>query len=229
MFGVVCILISFSRGSWLALLIALMVAVVLYSRTFVPLIVGFLILSPLLLTTVFTDEADFALDRLNSVQSAGSRVLLGWAGQQMFLAKPVFGWGYATYDIHDWKFLERVDQFVPRRYEILRGTSHNSSLTILAETGVVGFALYLFPILWFAVQSFQVWRKIRQNEDHDQFINWRFFVLQWVNVMFIMLIAQFIDLRFFWFNHGIMWFSIGLIANMIEEHQENKSKLFPTF
>jgi len=134
----------------------------------------------------------------------------------MFLEKPIWGWGYGSYDLHDWKYMKRVGDFVPRQYEIKTGTSHNSTLTILAEMGIIGLFFYALPIVWWGIRSLQAWPHLPTETPPDDFFNRNLFVLLWANVIFVLIVGQFIDLRFFWFTLGEMWLTLGLIANYVE-------------
>ncbi len=214
--GMVCIFFSFSRGSWVAAIAVGGVMWYLYPKVIQYMaLAGFLVMT-VLLSTYLSDELLYAVERLNASQSAGSRLILGRAGQQMFLERPLFGWGYGTYDVHDWKFVERVGEFVPREYEIKQGTSHNSYLTILAETGIVGFSLYIFPFVWWFVLLIRILPKLRKNINPNEFLNQKFLILMWSNIGFVIIIAQFIDIRFFWFVIGELWLSLGIAANLTE-------------
>jgi len=216
-FGLVCIFFTFSRGSWVAMLVVFAVWGMLYARTLLPLASVGVVAMGLLLITIFNAEYNFALERLNSAQSATTRIIQAQAGQAMFLEKPIWGWGYGSYDLHDWKYMKRVGDFVPRQYEIKTGTSHNSTLTILAEMGVIGLFFYAFPILWWAIRSLQAWPHLPKETPPDDFFNRNLFLLLWANVIFVLIVGQFIDLRFFWFTLGEMWLTLGLIANYIDK------------
>lgn len=220
----ICIFFSFSRGSWVAAILVAIVIGYLYPKITRRLAIFGFIIMIVLLGTFLSDELTFAVERLNSAQSAGSRLILGNAGQKMFLEKPLLGWGYGTYDVHDWKFMERVGNFVPRRYEIKQGTSHNTYLTILAETGVIGFSLYIFPFFWWLIASLLIIPKLRQPENNTRFLNKRFFILLWANIGFVVTIGQFVDLRFFWFVIGEQWMCLGFIANMVEHYRKKESR-----
>ncbi len=231
--GLVLIFFSFSRGSWLSGVVALTIFALIYPRTIVPLVASGFIVMTLLLTTLLYQDLAWAQSRLDSVQSAGSRLVLANAGWKMVYEKPIFGWGYSSYDLYDWKYMERVGEFVPRQFEIKQGTSHNTYLTILAEMGTVGLFLYIFPIVWWFGLTIKIWPRLPfgpplpGEPPRKEFVNWRFFVLLWVNVFFVVLVSQFIDTRFFWFMLGETWFTLGLIANVVDEYLHSDDIALP--
>lgn len=225
--GFVGIFFSFSRGSWLAGFIVLAIWGILYSRTIIPLVASGSLIMIILLTTVFRGELIFAIERLNSDQTAESRIVLANAGWQMFLEKPIFGWGYASYDLHDWKYMERVGDVAPTRYEVQTGTSHNSYLTVLAEMGLVGFLCLAIPVFWWLLLTMRVWRRLPRDPAPGQIFDWRFLVMLWANVGFVVMVGQFIDMRFFWFTLGTLWFSLGLIGNYVDQHLRPDEMILP--
>ncbi|MDM8520006.1 O-antigen ligase family protein [Anaerolineales bacterium HSG6] len=223
----ISIIFSFSRGSWVSALIVLVIWILLYGRTILPFIITSILIAVLLFSTVFGNELNYALSRLNSAQTAGSRLVLANAGQRMFYEKPIFGWGYGSYDLHDWKFMERVGDYVPRQYEIKQGTSHNTYLTILAETGIIGFSLYVFPYVWWLIMTVVIWPRLPRGQPSMEFFDWRFFMMLWACLWFIITVSQFVDARFFWFTIGTQWFTLGLIANFIDRYLNSDEMTMP--
>ncbi len=231
--GLVMIFFSFSRGSWLAGLVALAILAFLYPRTIIPIVSTGAGIMLLLLTTILSRDLAWAQSRLDSVQSAGSRLVLANAGWQMVYEKPIFGWGYSSYDLYDWRYMERVGEFVPRGFEIKQGTSHNAYLTILAEMGIVGLFLYLFPIIWWLGLTYKIWPRLPfgaplpGEPPRKIFVNWRFLVMLWTNIIFVVVVSQFFDTRFHWFMLGEFWFTLGLIANIVDEYLHSDDIALP--
>jgi O-antigen ligase len=70
----------------------------------------------------------------------------------MFGQRPILGWGLGTFETV-------YPQFRSFYTDLLVDKAHNDYLQLLAETGVVGFAI----MIWFLVAGFRaVWPKIRQ-------------------------------------------------------------------
>ena len=82
--------------------------------------------------------------------------LVRWnLAMQTWLKSPVFGVGFGTDILPTWLLdIEELNTF---NY----GLPHNTYLTILARTGVIGFALFAFPIVW---TLRRIYRLIRRGE-----------------------------------------------------------------
>jgi O-antigen ligase len=212
--GIFCIFLSFSRGSWLAGALTLVALLVLYPK---PILTLILITLPVIIglsTTVLANEVAYASQRLNTENTVESRLILAHAGEQMFLAKPLLGWGYDNYDRYDWRFIERVENAAPTTWDIQLGTSHNTYLTILAEIGAVGFLFYTFPAIWWLYLTFRVLPRLPK----EGFWSWRLLIMMWLSVGFHIVVSQFMDMRFFLFSTTLLWLTLGLIANMVQSY-----------
>ncbi|MFQ5612352.1 MAG: O-antigen ligase family protein [Anaerolineae bacterium] len=209
--GMLSILFSFSRGSWLAASLVILGLLYLYPRPVLSLAAVVLPIIIILSADVLVDEVSYALERLRSRSTANDRLVVAHAGQRMFLAKPVFGWGYESYDDHDWMFFERVGDVVPSVWDIRQSTSHNTFLTILAEMGIVGFSLFIFPVIWLLVQTVRVLPRM----PREGFWSWRLLIIFWLSFGFLITVSQFVDMRFFVFTLTLWWIILGLIANII--------------
>ncbi len=152
--------------------------------------------------------------RIASTSQIRSRIITGYAGLRMFAEKPVGGWGYETYDIHARRFVKPLGSLKVTAYEMERAPSHNTFITILAETGAPGLILYTFPLAWWALAAFRKRRSLRSLPG-DPFVNSRFQGMLWASLAFILLVGQSIDLRFFPFTLVEIWLLLGLIANQV--------------
>jgi hypothetical protein len=211
--GLVCIFFSFNRASWLTALLVMLGLLYIYPKPVVLLIAVLLPVMIVLSTTVMTNEVAFAYERLTGEagqRSAESRLIQAQAGRKMFLAKPFLGWGYGNYDLYDWKFMERVGNVAVGR-GAKRHTSHNTYLTMLAETGAIGFLAYAFPIAWWLGHTIKALPRLPQRG----FWSRKLLIIMWLSVGFYLLVAQTLDMRFFGFDHTMLWLTLGLISNMV--------------
>lgn len=204
--GIIGVLISQNRSGWLIL--PIIVAILIYlepqlSRWLIGTIAGV----ALLIVLIHPNFLGQSLYRLRETRQVDSRITMGMAGLEMFLANPVSGWGYASYDLHDWRFMRTIGTIEPTRYELSRATSHNTYLTMLAETGLIGFSLYMLPTLYWFLRTLYI--RIRQRQHY----NWEFILLMWLTVLIVNLAAQFADLRFFPFVVAYWWLALAMIAN----------------
>jgi O-antigen ligase len=162
--------------------------------------------------TLFTEEIAFAVERLGVEDTVDARLVQANAGRQMFYAKPLFGWGFDSYDRHDWKFMERVGNAAPTRWDVRYGTSHNTYVTILAETGLFGLFFQFFPVVWWLVRTIRTIPRLPRRG----FWSWRLLVVIWLPLISFLTIGQFLDFRFSWFSIGTFWLVLGLVPNMTQ-------------
>jgi O-antigen ligase len=149
-FAMLMTFFTFSRGNWLAGLVVLVGALWLYRRS-ARFVIGVVVASIVLLLAsgVFTEQLEFAQRRLaseRSEQTALSRLPVAVAGIRMFEEKPLVGWGYGNFDLYSRRYQTRIADLVSAEKP---HSSHNLFLSILAEQGAVGFALFMGPmVLW---------------------------------------------------------------------------------
>ena len=217
--GLIGIFLSYSRASWLSALVFLSFLAFAYKRLFLLFVLPVLLLGGGLLGTIFTQELSSVARRIETLQTVGNRVISGYAGTKMFLEKPVLGWGYGSYDLHDSSFIEQVGGFKPSEWDLKEGTSHNTFLTILAETGMVGLCLYAFTLGWWLLLTIKIWLRLPGSPSDGKFLDRRFLAMLWANIVFIMAAGQFVDIRFFPFTLVQVWLILGLIANMVDRYQ----------
>lgn len=223
--GLVCIFLTFTRGCWGAALVMLLGLLLLYPRTVARLIVFGLPLFLLLFGGLMAQEFATALTRLETQDTVDSRIVLAHAGERMFALKPITGWGFGNYDRYDWQFMERVGNAAPTNWDVQYGTSHNTFLTILAETGLVGFSTQFFPLFWWAIQSLRVWRRMPRRG----FWSRRLLAVLWLSILFYLVASQVVDMRFFWFQIGTWWATLGLIGSLVERYQSHEPRQIPAW
>lgn len=216
--GLLCIFLTFTRGCWAAALIVLAGLLVMYPKTILSLLAVALPVIAILSVSVFSEEMDLALERLGTQDTVDNRIILAHAGQQMFYARPIFGWGFGSYDRYDWQFMESVSGVAPTKWDIKHGTSHNTYLTILAETGVVGFFLQFFPFFWWLWQTSRLApRLLRERDERSKLL-----IGLWLTILFYVVASQVVDMCFFWFPVGTLWISLGLIGSMVQYYNQPK-------
>jgi O-antigen ligase len=219
--GLVCIFLTFTRGCWAGALVVLLGLLFIYPKHALALS---LIATPIIIilaATVFADEINDALVRLETQDTIDSRIVLAHAGEKMFFAKPITGWGFGNYDLYDWKFMERAGNAAPTFWDVTYGTSHNTYLTILAETGLVGFLLQFFPLGWWLVLSIKAWPLLPKAG----FWSRRLLAILWLPILFYLIASQVMDMRFFWFHIGTWWLTLGLIGSIVQTNLKGQSGL----
>ncbi|MDR7067457.1 hypothetical protein J2X02_000274 [Pseudoxanthomonas japonensis] len=146
------------------------------------------------------------LDELNVQESSASGRIDAWyEGMQMFITHPLLGVG--------------AGQFTQYHYL----TAHNSIILVLAETGIVGFAL------WFAFVGYGFWMMYRivrfepEFEDEDDILDWQ----EARRMALVLLVAQsgFFAAAFFLSRSYVIL--LYLLAALVVAHHSNVLARFP--
>ena len=163
------IVISFSRGAWIGVLAGLSVSLLVSTRRYWHLILPaapavliatiavMTLVVPATLTervTSITEEArpfDAASITIDYDNFAVAERMAHWqAGWRMFEDNPLAGVGIGNFNAN------YPDYFVREEFRHSQGHAHNFYIHILAETGIVGLALYITLVLSFALIALRV-------------------------------------------------------------------------
>lgn len=209
--ALIMVFLSFSRSVWLAgftLLVGTMFAYRGLAKRVL------LVAAPLLLlllgTGLLAEQTGFAQERFRSAESeesALSRLPVFYAAVRMFEARPLTGWGYETFDRFDRQFQQTVGNLVAPDKD---HASHNLWLTTLAEQGILGFALFLGPHVYWLVRT----RSRATRMPTDGFVNRKFVTSLWIVFLCFVLINNFYRMQTP-FALGMWWLTAGLIATAV--------------
>ncbi|MBI5030577.1 MAG: O-antigen ligase family protein [Chloroflexi bacterium] len=215
-----CVLMSFSRGSWVGGSLALLGLLMVYPRVMTRLLMIGVVLIVILGNTVFTSEVEFANERLNDTGTVSSRLLTGAKSLGMIEARPLFGWGFGNYDLFDDAY--RVITIDPDSVREGDHTSHNTFFTIMAEQGIPALVFYLFPALWWFLTTIALWQRMPATGFWSRTL----IALLWLLILDHLTVSMFMDmLRFNTFGTTIYWMALGLIANVLTRtQQESESR-----
>jgi putative inorganic carbon (HCO3(-)) transporter len=206
----VMIFLTFSRASWLAGALALGGAMVLHRRMFGRVALGFAACLVLLLGSgLLSGQLQFAEQRVSSEaaeRSALSRLPVAMASLRMAEERPLTGWGYENFNQFDRQFQTAVAGFYPEKDH----SSHNTYLTILAEQGVLGLALFLGPAVWWLARSWTTLRRRRLPERQAQWL-----VVLWLALLAHVVVNNFSNMQVP-FGLGLWWFTLGLVAAAVD-------------
>ncbi len=141
--GLVC---SFTRSVWIGMSLATLIVLGLtLSGLWRLWVLGSIVAAGLLVAVthrealVSLQREDSAEDSRRSVSMRGSFAYVSW---QMFLDRPLLGAGFGQFFEGKWPYLD--DRRTELDLESIRDYSHhNTFLSLLTETGLVGLALYL--------------------------------------------------------------------------------------
>lgn len=210
--------ISFSRASWLASVVVLLGVFTLYPRFMSRLFFRLLPVIVLLGGTLMVTQLQFAKERFysaDSAQTALSRLPVMVAAYRMFEQKPITGWGYGNFDLYDRQFQGRFGDLVNPDEKDL--TSHNMFLTLLAEQGLVGFTLFIFPILWLLFKTIQFRQRLPERGLKSRNMTY----LLWLVVLSFVVVMNFAPIVVV-FGLGLFWVTLGLISNTIRSYSPIK-------
>jgi O-antigen ligase len=145
-------------------------------------------------------ESPVYRERVTNESNIEGRLLLQDWSLQLAGERPLFGWGYNSYDrVKNSARLSSGN--VPRSFG--DPTSHNTFLTVLVEYGAVGLILMLLP--WLVI----IWRAVRDALARSE-TSW--FLVGSIAVVAVYLInASTVDMRFFSFVPAVPWLLLGLL------------------
>jgi O-antigen ligase len=213
--------LSLERAAWLGLVIVVIGLAVLYPKpVFRVLIIDSMVIAILGAGILFT-HIPLLVNRLSESDPIYARIVIFDAMSKMIQIKPVLGWGYETLDQNIQQFYHRVGD---ASIVIRLITSHNTYMTILTELGLVGFALYMSPIVWWFILSMRVWRRMPKEGLWSRSL----LATLWLVMLFNFTVSNFMDMRFFEIGLTLWWITLGLIANMVYPYLKNRGiKLSP--
>jgi len=162
----------------------------------------------LLVAVAWNDISSSAIyeKRLGVTSTITSRAEIQHESVELFREKPVFGWGYNTFD-------EARLTLPDRDPRISEETSHDTYLTVLVELGAVGFAMLVLPLLLIC------WRAVGASR--------RLPAARWIlggcvgSVVCYAIGALTYDARFFSLTTALPWIALGIArANMRTEQPQ---------
>jgi len=202
-----CLLFSFSRGGYLGLLVGLVTVGLFKSRWLLVaaavIVIGWQTLLPVAVQERITMTTEDAKEGQQFDSSAQERLVLWEDAMTLFKRNPITGTGFQTY-----RSMQRLGY----------GDTHNYYVKVLAETGVMGFLLFLV-LLWKLIRSGT--RLFFSTEDPF----WR-----GLSLGFIALLTSTVMLNFFgdrWTYQqadGYLWVILGCVIRgqlaVAEEREE---------
>ena len=169
--GVVCMFALFltsSRGGLIALAVALIAAVIMGGRRRGAMIVAAL---GAVVVTVFyfaTIAPDSVRERVTHPEGGTGRVDIWTVGMRMVRDKPIEGVGSGNFTTASIHYLLEPGKLV--RDDFIVDTpkvAHNTYLQVLAELGIVGFALFVTILLFSLVCAFKAHRVAAAAGDRE--------------------------------------------------------------
>ena len=212
-----CVFLSLSRASWLGGLLVAAGLTVIYPKFMLKFGLIVVVISILFGSFLLLGDPNLIQDRFYSEESetsALSRLPVVVASVRMFLTKPVFGWGYGNFDLYDRQFYDNtVGSFTGDNKD---HASHNFFLSLLAEQGIVGFALYMAPLVILLVESIKEYPRMQSQG----FLSKKFVIILWLVMVNMIVLNNFINIRVV-YGLGLWWITLGLIASVLSHFKSN--------
>lgn len=187
----VAILATRTRAVWLSFAASILACLIFTGNTrlrracLAIAIVGFI---SLLSYATFGDGHRSLSDRLGASDPVRFRIAVYQAGWEMFLRKPLSGWGAQKMQT---ELSRRITEFRQEEYVF-----HNTYIEVLVQYGLVGLALYL----WLVMDLFRVGRKRNDPSTGLAFLDsdfrtlWPIMLMVYVvNSMFVVMNYQFVN------------------------------------
>ena len=199
---------TYTRGSWLAGIVALLVAIALNRRQYLRLTAPAVVLLPLIAVFVLGAGNDQVMkDRVENEDTMASRVGVAVTAVRMWQDNPIFGVGFFRFWFERENYVDPVEVplFGTIRFANFRHTSiHDIYLGPLAETGLVGTLLQL-AIYLTILRAF-----IRHYRNRDGPVHFRRFIMPVMGGLFAGYLVGgiAIDYRFFSMV-GVMFYSMA--------------------
>ena len=156
-----------------------------------------------------SDRNDSLTDRLEERGPVIFRMEIYQAGWEMFLQKPLAGWGAVDMQT---ELSKRISDFHQEQFFF-----HNTYLEIVVQYGLVGLALYL----WIVVDLFKLGRRLRPIATADSsFLDQEFRSTLWPLLLGVYLLnASFVVMNYQFVN-GFLFTLAGLLVAQDRRHEQ---------
>jgi O-antigen ligase len=162
--------------------------------------------------TVFTLWSSFTSSsiyqaRFGNTHNIQTRVVLQKASFMLAEQRPIFGWGYGSFNT----VKNEADLQTEDPAALAYNTSHNTFLTVLVELGTVGLAILLLP--WFIIGGRAISAARRISDTR-----WLFAGV--IGALFVYAISVCTyDARFFSFLPALPWILLGVARRALSEEE----------
>jgi O-antigen ligase len=133
---------TFSRGSWLSVLIGTFVLLLIGEWRFVLRVLGGALVAALVVDIVTGGAIRVTIAGTLLDWSVAQRAALMLAGIQLFLEHPIIGAGPGAFAAE----LDRLGALVPTLWD-MKATPHNAYIQVAAESGLVGLSIYVLLLV----------------------------------------------------------------------------------
>jgi O-antigen ligase len=210
----ICLLLSFSRSTWLASAITGVLIYALYPRTRFYILILTLIVVLILSASLFVGVQAFASERLHNRGTVDTRIISNYAQLRMIWAKPLLGWGIRNLNRYQADFVKPVGGVAVIDPGL---SSHNTLLSMAVELGLLGLAAYLMPWLLLVRESITVYKRLPRKGFYGRYL----LLVLWLGVVFWLIVSQFFNYRIGAWGMPWVQLPLGLIASIVDANQKS--------
>lgn len=221
----ITIFFTYTRACWLGLILSILLIPLFYPRVRKFFLLGlFLIVTIAIFNWSNVMSEDRTVGGISAMNPVYARANLFGVSLRMFLDRPIFGFGYKTFNRVSPEYFYEISG-IPLRG---RGVaSHNTLLTTLVELGIVGFIPLLLIFFYIFRHSIRLYHRLPSNP----FLGKGLVAIFWGMSIVFMINIQFIEMRFFLIPNSLFFLLAGIIVGLNQRtllrkacnDQENKS------
>lgn len=206
--GAFMVFMSFSKGSWLGGVLALLGIAFIYPGPTLRIAGVLTVFTMIFGLGLLSNQLSYASERLSN-NSTNQRMVANIAMLNMVAASPLVGWGYNNLDLLIDDFVVRLDDYVASE-----NASHSTSLSMMAELGLIAFFAYLLPFIWWFSLTIKAWPRMPK----DGLMGRNLVILLWFSILNHFVVGSFSDFRTNTsgvYSIATWWLTLGLIAHLL--------------
>lgn len=204
----IVIFFTYTRACWLGFILSLSAVALFYPRFRKIFFFGFILIAIIsLFNWANITSADRSVGGVAAMGPIYDRINLYAASSKMFLEKPIFGFGFDTFQKVSPEFFSKVSG-IP--YQGVGLSPHDTLTGILVELGLVGFIPLILIFFYIFRHSLRLYRRLSAN----LFLGKGLVATFWgISIVFI-INMQFIEMRFFQFPNSLFFLLAGIIVGL---------------
>ena len=207
--SIVAIFFTYTRASWISLVAALFIASLFIKKYRMLLLIFYLGLSCIgvVLLFLYWDSMLGALGRaVEDLQPIYDRVNLYKLSYQMFLDKPIMGFGFETFQKYSPTYFNEISGI---RFTGTKLAAHDTFVAILVELGIIGLITYIWILFLIIKRSFTCFLKTTREINKLKIL----IICFWAASIHYFINLVFIDIRYFTFLNSIWFIFAAIVEN----------------
>jgi len=204
----ITIFFTYTRSSWLGFILSILMIPIFFRGLRKILILGLCILIVIvILNWSGVSSKDRYRGGITYMNPVYQRVTLYAASARMFLDRPIFGFGFGSFQEQSYDYLEKVEGIPVKLRTFGR---HDTLVGILVELGLMGFIPLILIFYYIFKQSVRLYRKL----GHELFLGKGLVVLFWGIGIILLVTFQAHEMRFFLLPNSIFYAAAGIIVGL---------------